>query len=293
MKNTVTNYGRSVRARLLNVSKQEGERFQQVVTRYLQERLLYRLSMSRYQCNFVLKGGVLLYAYQGMAARPTLDIDFMGDRIDNAQEHIVKVFREILSIDSPTDGVCFLTDTLQASDIAIEREYPGIRISVEVTLDTIRQALSSDIGFGDVIVPHPVVLDYPVQLKDMEEPRILAYSQETVVAEKFQTVIARSVYNSRMKDFFDLYRFAVSHEGLDEEVLREAVIATFRNRRTSYTENHVFFSEAFGHNQDLNTRWNSYLRKLRYPEQLPFNEVATVIATWLKPYWEKVGDVRG
>lgn len=134
----IYNYGDSVKARLLNISRRNGQSYQMLVTRYLQERLLYRLSISRFYDHFFLKGGALLYAHERFLARPTLDIDFMGYHIDNNKENIKKIFAEICSISYEQDSVIFYIDTLRTDEIAIEKKYPGVRLTLTASLDTIR-----------------------------------------------------------------------------------------------------------------------------------------------------------
>jgi predicted nucleotidyltransferase component of viral defense system len=279
-----TNYSHSIKAKLLNLSKQENIQYQQLLTRYFQERLLFRLSISYYRSRFILKGGALLYAYEQFAARPTLDIDFMGTRISNDKESVKSAFREICEIEYIEDGVVFHADTIATDDIAVEKKYPGVRITVDAQLDSIRQAISMDIGFGDIVVPSPVDLDYPVLLSGFPATHIVAYSLETVVAEKFQTMVVRSTLNSRMKDFFDLYRIKQMHQ-LDESTLSEAIKATFQNRGTKYDEHHMLFSGEFSADKDMEIRWRSFLKKLHYPEALSFETVVQDITDWLRPYW--------
>lgn len=287
MNNHTSNYSQSVKVRLLNLSRQENIGYQQLVTRYFQERLLFRLSQSRFRSHFVLKGGALLYAYEKFAARPTLDIDFMGDRINSDKEDIKSAFRSICEIAYEKDGVTFLAETLMAEEITVEKEYPGVRISIIATLDSIRRRISMDIGFGDIIVPSPAELDYPVLLPNFPTPSIMAYSLETVVAEKFQTMVERTTFNSRMKDFFDLYRIRTM-QPFDEELLQEAIQATFSNRGTHHQDNHILFSETFPQNEELNQRWNNFLKKINYEPKVPLAEMMRVLTDWLKPYWEKL-----
>jgi predicted nucleotidyltransferase component of viral defense system len=284
-----TNYSHSIKAKLLNLSKQENIQYQQLLTRYFQERLLFRLSISYYRSRFILKGGALLYAYEQFAARPTLDIDFMGTRISNDKESVKSAFREICEIEYIEDGVVFHADTIATDDIAVEKKYPGVRITVDAQLDSIRQAISMDIGFGDIVVPSPVDLDYPVLLSGFPATHIVAYSLETVVAEKFQTMVVRSTLNSRMKDFFDLYRIKRMHH-LDESTLSEAIKATFQNRGTKYDEHHILFSGEFSADKDMETRWSSFLKKLHYQETLSFETVVQEITDWLRPYGNALND---
>ena len=119
-----------------------------------------------------------------------------------------------------------------------------------------------DIGFGDVITPCPSELDYPNLIDGFPVTNILAYSLETVIAEKFQTLIVRAEANSRMKDFYDLYTILQGGK-YDNEILSEAINATFENRQTVYMDNHIVFSPDFANNADLNTRWNSFTKKLK------------------------------
>lgn len=287
MNSHTPNYGQSVKVRLLNLAKQENIRYQQLITRYFQERLLFRLSQSRFRNHFILKGGALLYAYEKFAARPTLDIDFMGDRINNDKQDITSAFRSICEIEYEKDGVRFLADTLMAEEITVEKKYPGLRIGIIATLDSIRQGISMDIGFGDIIIPNPAELDYPVLLTDFPVTSVMAYSLETVVAEKFQTIIERTTFNSRMKDFFDLYQIRIK-QSFDTGLLQQAIKATFENRGTIYQHNHILFSEAFSQDEGLNQRWNSFLKKINYGGRISFVEVMSILTDWLKPYWEEL-----
>lgn len=283
----VHNFGNSIKAKLLNISRKEKQVYQILITRYLQERLLYRLSISRYHDHFFLKGGALLYAHERFLARPTLDIDFMGHHIDNDKENIKKAFAEICSIQYKQDGVIFHIDTLQTDDIAVEKKYPGVRITLTATIDTIHQFFSMDIGFGDVITPHPSQLDYPNLIEGFPDTNILAYSLETVIAEKFQTMIERAEANSRMKDFYDLYKI-LQGKKYNKEILSEAIEATFENRHTQYIENHIVFTPNFADNSDMNIRWNAFMKKLKKSQELTFPTVLKYIQDELQPYWERL-----
>lgn len=280
---TETNLAQSIKARLLNMADGDNKKYQQLVVRFFHERLLYRLSKSDYRERFILKGGALLYAFDEFMPRPTLDIDFMGRRIDNDKANILTAFKEIASLSYPEDCITFHTETLTAEDITVEKKYPGVRISMAANIGSYRQNLTFDIGFGDVIVPRPQELEYPTLFDAMEEPNILAYSLETVVAEKFQTIIDRGRFNSRMKDYFDLYRIFSVHQ-FDDTLLSEAIKATFENRGTEFVEGHDFFSEDFAKDTMLNQQWKNYTRKMK-PDLPSFPEIHNSITNWLIPYW--------
>ena len=281
------NVAMSVRAKLLNIRNTEpGTEYMQVLLRYIQERMLYRLSMSQYRDNFCLKGSALIFAYEKFKARPTKDIDFLGDKISRDKETIRKAFREICSIQCPEDGLIFDygEHDIMVEDIALDKEYNGVTVTVTAHLDTIVQPFSMDIGFGDIVVPEPQELDYPLLLDGMPEVSINAYSLETVVAEKFQTMIDRALANSRMKDFYDVYSI-LSSDKVNEGILSDAIVSVFNNRGTSYEDNHPIFYGEFKNDPIKQTQWNAFLRKMKYKGVLPLNDVIDYITEKLFPYW--------
>jgi predicted nucleotidyltransferase component of viral defense system len=285
MTEKIKNYGKSVRDKLLNVSKNSNVPYQTLLTRYFQERLLYRISQTQYKDHFLLKGGALLFAYEKFAARPTLDIDFLGKNISNDGENIRHAFQEICSVDYPEDGVRFGADQITYKNITEFKEYHGIRLTIPVFMDTIAQVLSMDIGFGDVVTPSPVDLDYPCLLDSLPAPQIKAYSLETVIAEKMQAVIDLGYENSRMKDFYDLYKL-MSEKMYDTAVLQEAITNTFHHRKTEYKDDADFFSDEFYTDNRLQVRWNAFLKRIKADGALAFETVVKYLQKELKPYWE-------
>lgn len=285
MSKTYTNSGKSVRERLLNLSRVEHYNPQMMISRYMQERLLYRLSVSNYRERFILKGGALLYAYDRLEARPTLDIDFMATHINNDKENIKNIIKEICNVETVIDGTSYDANTIETEDITVNKEYHGVRISVVAHLDTARQRISLDIGFGDVVTPAPQMLAFPMLLDTVPQAEVMAYSLETVVAEKFHAMIVLSLANSRMKDFFDVYRILIT-DRVDNKLLAEAIKSTFVNRETGYRENHPLFTEGFFTAKDRQAFWNGFLRKMKYQEILDFPTVGALIRERLFPYWE-------
>ena len=279
------NYGKSIRTKLLNVAKKENIFYQTILTRYFQERLLYRMSQTRYRNNFYLKGGALMYAYERFAARPTLDIDFLGNNISNEGTSIIAAFKEICSVPFEEDGVIFDVEHITAQNITEFKDYHGIRLSIPVKMDSIAQVLTMDIGFGDVVTPSPVNLDFPILLEHLPCANILAYSLETVIAEKMHAIIDLADQSSRMKDYYDLHRI-LKEEKYDSEVLQEAIIRTFENRHTPYDENTMFFRKDFGINQQMEVRWKAFMRKITKATDLSFSEVVAFIQK--TPYWENI-----
>ena len=284
---TIKNIGHSRKVKLLALSGHDNKEYQQMLVRYFHERFLYRLSRSRYRDHFILKGGSLLFACDEFVPRPTLDIDFMGMRINRDTDTIESAFIQVMNTEVPDDGITFLPETISSDPITIEKEYPGLRVTFDGKLDSIRKTLTMDIGFGDIIIPHPVDMNYPTIFDEEDRIDILAYSLETVVAEKFQTMIERSILNSRMKDFFDLHRILSVHV-FDEDTLQSAINATFGNRNTEYTPSHLIFTEEFMNDSGMSLRWNNFLKKMKIKTEMAFPEIVRFITTRLKPYWDRL-----
>ena len=285
MKRGIKNHGKSVRARLLALMKKSGYKYMYLLTRYFNERLLYRVSVSRYRDNFLLKGGSLLYAFEGMEARPTIDIDFLARRISRESSELERVFREILEVECEEDGVAFDVNSLRTEPITVEKEYPGTRIFVTALMDTIVFPMTIDIGFGDVITPSPIDIDFPQLLSGVPTAKVKAYSMETVVAEKFHAMIERDVANSRMKDFFDCYQILTTKE-LDDNRLFEAIKATFDNRGLSHNEDLKLFTAEFSMDAARQARWSAFLQKIQWKEELTFEDVMDEIRRRLQPMYE-------
>lgn len=284
------NYGKSVKTRLLNLMNGGGFKYMYLLARYFNERLLYRVSVSQYKDNFLLKGGSLLYAISGLDSRPTVDVDFMADRISRDRNFLFQAFTEILGIVCSEDGVSFDVDSIKFEPITVEKKYPGTRFYFTAHMDTIVYNMSVDIGFGDVVTPCPTTIDFPLLLSDIPSVNIQAYSLETVVAEKFHTMIDRDVLNSRMKDFFDCYQL-LTKKNLDDNVLYDAIKATFDNRGLSYNPELQLFSEYFATDIERTGRWRAFLKKIQWKEPIDFESVMQVIRQRLQPmaerYWGK------
>ena len=167
----------------------------------------------------------------------------------------------------------------------MEKEYPGTRFYFTGYLDTIEHNMSIDIGFGDVVTPCPETVDFPLLLPDNPSINIQAYSIETVVAEKFHTMIDRDVLNSRMKDFFDCYQILTTKD-IDKTTLQEAINATFENRKLEYNPNLKLFTDDFKTDPERIKRWQLFLKKIKWKVNIPFEEVMSVIENNLKSLME-------
>ena len=276
----------SIRARLLNLAKKERIDFQLIIIRFLHERLLYRISVSDYSQQLILKGGAFIYAVQGIKSRPTIDVDLLGTQISNDIETLCGVFRQICTIESE-DEVAFNPKSVVGELITQQDKYNGVRLYIDATFHTVKQRIQIDVGFGDIVIPVAQELEYPILLDEMQIPVIQAYSTETVIAEKFQAMIELSVANSRMKDFYDVYNLLTDNK-FDNETLEEAIKITFVNRGTSYTENHALFTAEYGTNPQRKKSWTVFLNKINRDKELEFEDVMRLISEKLMPFWAKM-----
>lgn len=228
-RNVPKNVAASVQARLLNLARERGEDFQLVLTRYALERLLYRLSRSPHREEFVLKGAMLFQVWSDEPHRPTRDLDLLG-RGANTAEQYTSIFRDLAAEPVEEDGLTFVTDTIRAEQIRESQEYNGLRLQFEARLANVRIPIQIDIGVGDAMTPGPIEIEFPTLL-DFPPPLLLAYSRETVVAEKFQAMVMLGMINTRMKDFFDLWILSKEYD-FDGVTLTGAIRATFDRRAT-------------------------------------------------------------
>ena len=272
----------SVRQRLMNLSRERGEDFQLVLTRYGLERLLYRLAQSTHASEFVLKGAALFQLWTGQPHRSTRDLDLLGHG-EPSIDRLRQLFQNVCSLSVADDGLMFLTDAIQAEQIKEEDEYQGIRLRIEARLGNARLRLQVDIGFGDAITPGPVVVTYPTLL-EFPAPQLNAYPRETVVAEKFQAMVQLGMANSRMKDFYDVWTLARQFE-FDGNGLCAAIRATFQRRQTTLpTTTPLALATEFGGDRQKAIQWNAFLRKGKLIESPPpLAEVVTLLASFLMP----------
>jgi len=255
----VRDIGVSVRSRLMGLARSRGEDFQSVLTRYANERLLFRLSSSPYARKFVLKGASLFTLWTGHPHRATRDIDLLGFG-DPGEAHIREVFIEVLMLQVDDDGVRFNLDSLEVGRIRHDQEYGGVRVEMIALVTAARIRLQIEVGFGDAITPEATMVDFP-SLLDFKPPHLLVYPRETVVAEKLEAMVRLGLSNSRMKDFFDLKVLAWDFD-FDGELLVRAIRATFNRRQTLLPKIlPVALTVIFADDQTKQAQWSGFIRK--------------------------------
>lgn len=268
----------SVRQRLLMTSQQRGEPFDLVLTQYGIERLLYRLSQSRYAERFLLKGAMLFRIWTENSHRPTRDLDLLGTGPAEAGE-LVTIFREICRTPVEPDGLEFLEESVKAGPIREEAIYGGIRVNLEARLGNIRIHVQTDVGFGDAVTPAPLDVEFP-GLLDFPTPRLRTYPIYTVVAEKLEAMVLLGEANSRMKDFYDLWFLSRNFE-FDGDTLVLAIGATFTRRKTQLSP-----ALPSGLHDEFATmkiiQWSAFQRKNHLGEN-PMLEVIRAIRQFIEP----------
>ena len=259
MAREIRNLGASVRARLLKLSKASGQSFDLVLTRFALERLLYRLSHSPHAERFVLKGAMLMMTWFDDPHRVTRDLDLLGFG-NPGEDDILSAFRNILAQDGG-DGVVFDPHTLRVDRVRDDLVYGGLRLRTIAEVDGARISLTIDIGFGDALEPGTEVVTYPVML-DFPAPTLRAYARETVIAEKFQAMVALGRANSRMKDFYDIWVLSRSFSFQDDRLAR-AISATFSRRGTAIpTELPDALTRGFAEDEQKQRQWRAFVESV-------------------------------
>lgn len=222
----------SIYSRLTNIARQRGIDFQTILQYYGMERFLYRLSQSEHCKKFILKGGLVLNAFDLPFRRVTRDIDFRGFT-QNSLPNIEKIFHDVCLLDFPKDGLHFDPESLTLELTQVDSEYDGIRVNLVGFLGRSRIYIQIDIGFSDDITPAPIAIDYPCYLPDLPSPTLFGYPPETVIAEKAHSIIRFGESTSRLKDFYDIWLLS-EHFDFDGWVLQNAIQSTFMKRQTDY-----------------------------------------------------------
>lgn len=277
----LTNIAASVRQRLLNLSRQRVEGLNVIMTRYAMQRLLYRLELCGEVQRFVLKGAMVFPLWSGREHRPTKDLDLLGHGAPSPQR-LAELFEKLYVTEEAGDGLEFDSDSIAVEEIRGNQEYGGLRVKSMATLAGARIPIQVDVGFGDVVTPAPVEVEYPTLL-DMPAPRIRAYTKQSVVAEKLQAMVVLGMQNSRMKDFFDLWVMAKEF-AFGGQTLVDAIRATF-DRRTTDVPHAVPIGLAaeFSGNADKVVQWQAFLRRSSLDAPMDLSVAICTLREFLRP----------
>ena len=262
----------SLLARLKNKSIESGRSFQLCLQLFCQEEFLRRLEKSKYDDNFVLKGGLFIYTLTEFESRVTMDIDLLLQKLPNTPEELRPIIEEVISTDTGNDFVKFELKTIQP--IAIAKKYAGISASLVAVIKNTRTPIKIDFGVGDIIVPRKEKRIIPTQLDDFDKPVVNTYSLETTIAEKLDAILDLMEYSSRMKDYYDLY-YILTHFEFDKDTLAEAMKKTFENRNHHFTMEQFEQVMSFGEDEAMNKKWLAFIKKTK----LEFIEYSIVVDT--------------
>lgn len=246
-----------------------------VLQNFMMERLLERISVSKYMDNIILKGGFLIAAMVGIDMRSTMDMDTTIKGIPVNRESIKEIVNEILSIELD-DNVSFtLKDIKNIHDVS---DYDDFRVSIEAQFFTIRVNIKIDITTGDVIIPREVEYSFKLMFEE-REISIKAYNLNTILAEKIESILARNVANTRARDYYDVYiLLTLRRNDINLEKLRNAVRKKAEERNTLvYVENYEKYLRDIEDSEDLNAIWESYAEKFAYAEGIRFVEITSIL----------------
>jgi predicted nucleotidyltransferase component of viral defense system len=260
-----------IKGRIKSVAKQNNADARTLMRIYMMERFLERLARSEYRDNFIIKGGILVTAMIGVAHRSTMDIDTSMKNLNLSAEDALRVVNQVKDIDLD-DGVSF--EVKDVSNIMDEMEYPGIRVTMNANVGRLITPLKIDISTGDVITPRAIEFNYDLLLED-RSISLWSYNLETILAEKLQTVLARGILNTRMRDFYDIRMLLDTYEDkVNKAVLKDAFAATCKKRGTDHlqeqAEEIIKIIEA---DEQLQVLWRAYQKKYSYAAEIDYASV--------------------
>ncbi|MCI5831227.1 MAG: nucleotidyl transferase AbiEii/AbiGii toxin family protein [Treponema sp.] len=264
-----------VKGKIKNIAKTNNADARTLLRLYMMERFLERVAVSDYSDNFIIKGGILVTSMIGVSMRSTMDIDTSVRNINLSKEDFLHVIKEVSEIDLQ-DGV--ILKVKNVTEIMDEMEYPGIRIAIDSFMDGLVTPIKIDISTGDAITPEAIEYEYKLMLEE-RSIKLWSYNLETILAEKIQTILARGILNTRMRDFYDVYTLAFRYEhNINLKVLRQAFEATCSNRNTInlLSEGNKII-DVIKNDSEINNLWISYQKKFDYAREIKFEDALTSV----------------
>lgn len=267
-----------LRAKINNYAKSHGIMPQVVLQNYLFECFLFRLSKTRYSENFILKGGILVSSIVGLDVRSTMDMDTTLRNLELSRERIIGALDEIISV-AGDDGIEY--KIISVGPIRKDDVYGGFCVRLDAIYESINTPLSIDISTGDAITPGP--LDFSYKRLFSEDPILIrSYPVETVLAEKLETIVTRSVLNTRPRDFYDVYILSKTVK-FNREMLEKALLATSKHRGTDDALQNELASRIaiIESSADLKNQWKKYQKKFLYAKDISFEDTIGAVKALL------------
>lgn len=265
----------SLKGKIRNIANSKNLRSQEVLQMFFFERFLERLSKSEYKFNFVIKGGLLISSMIGINNRTTMDMDTTIKGVPLEEEVIRNIVSEIINVDVD-DSIEF--EIMDIDHIREEDEYENFRVHLLANFGKIKNDMKIDITTGDAITPKEIEYLYPCMFQD-ESLRVLAYPLETILAEKYESVIKRNISTTRMRDFYDLYNlYSLRKEDINFDILKQAIVSTANRRESlSLMKRAMEIIQEIKEDDYLEELWKVYLVDNLYVGDLDFSETVKVV----------------
>jgi predicted nucleotidyltransferase component of viral defense system len=253
-----------------NMAAKTGIKANALLQNYMLERLLERIFISEYKWKFILKGGMLISAIVGLDSRTTMDMDVIIKGEDFSKENLLSIFERIFKIPIP-DDVKFVLKGIE--EIREESEYGGYRISIEIAYENVVVPIKIDVSTGDIITPKEVLYSFDLLFED-RNIEILAYNLETVLAEKFETIISRGIFNTRARDFYDIYiLITLQEKNINKDDFKNALTSTATKRETLEKINDSFsIIEEIKGDKIIQGIWKAYTKRFVYANDIAFED---------------------
>ncbi len=260
----------SLKAKIRNIAKQNNIPSQVILQNYMFERLLVRLSKSEYKEKFVLKGGMLVAAIVGLDNRATMDLDTTVKNLPLTAENIKKAVIEICNITCEDDVIFEVKNVMPIRDTDV---YGGYRVMINAKYDTLLTPISIDVSTGDAITPDAIELIFHEIFDEEKSFRLWAYNIETILAEKVETVLRRTVFNTRPRDFYDIYILTVTQK-FDNDVFKQALLATAKHRGTvEQIADTDGILKNISESHELRAMWEKYRRQFAYAQDITYENI--------------------
>ena len=266
----------SLKATVNNIAKKSKVSAQSVLQTYMLERLLERISVSKYKDNFILKGGMLISAMLGIDSRTTMDIDTTIKGLELTEENVKNIMEDVCSIDLHDDVTLKINHIEKIRD---NDDYNGYRLTFEAKyMNTMPVIMKIDVTTGDKITYREIEYSFELMLEN-RKIHVWSYNVETVLAEKFEAIISRNIDNTRMKDYYDLYMFVnLKWDDIDKTILRKAIFNTSKKRETlNYIEEADKYIELINEDSKLKSLWKNYQNNYVYAKDISFENTIAAI----------------
>lgn len=271
---------KQLKDKVRNISHGDNQTAQMLIRNFIMERFLERVSISPYRNNFILKGGMLVASLVGSDTRATMDIDSTLKALPLNEEDAVRIVNEIIRI-HVEDGISF--EVVKSAEIMTDFEYPGVRLVLEARLDRLKQRIKIDLSTDDVITPAAIRYSYPLMFEE-RSIELMTYTPETLLAEKIQTILARGITTTRMRDYYDVYEIVVGNKvSIDKEVLAEAFTATCMKRKTIFGSEQIekIVNEVSADEGLLNL-WDLYKKDNFYVSDIKWTVVCEAVCAYIR-----------